>query len=246
MKIVSLNLWGGRIYEPLAEFLKNHQDTDIFCFQEIYHEGTGKDTEFREEVDLELFTSIGNLLPNHISFFRPHLGDFWGLATFIKKGVKVLEEGEYFVHKHKGWQSNENKNFTPKNIQYVKVDINSQYLTMVNFHGHWNGAGKTDTDDRLIQSDNVIKYMTEIGGPYILCGDFNLLPDTLSIKKFEDFGLRNLIKEYDIKSTRTSFYKKSHKFADYIFISEKLNVRDFRVLTEEVSDHSALYLEVKV
>ena len=57
--------------------------------------------------------------------------------------------------------------------------------------------------------------------------------------------MRNLVKEYEITSTRTSFYKKSEdKHADYIFVSNGIEVKDFRVLPEEVSDHSALYLEI--
>ena len=76
-----------------------------------------------------------------------------------------------------------------------------------------------------------------------MSGDFNLLPDTQSIKKLENFGLRNLVKEYNITSTRTSFYTKSEKFADYAFVSSEIAVKDFKVLPDEVSDHSPLYLE---
>ena len=57
-------------------------------------------------------------------------------------------------------------------------------------------------------------------------------------------GLRNLVKEYGIISTRTSFYEKEGKMADYALVSPELNVLDFRVLPDEVSDHAALYLEV--
>src|SRR3989338_5052371 len=78
--------------------------------------------------------------------------------------------------------------------------------------------------------------------PYVMSGDFNLLPDTQSIKKLEDFGLRNLIKEHNITSTRTSLYPKAEKFADYTLTSKKIIIEDFKVLTDEVSDHSPLYL----
>ena len=36
MKIITLNLWGGKIYDKLIEFLKSKQDVDIFCFQEVF------------------------------------------------------------------------------------------------------------------------------------------------------------------------------------------------------------------
>jgi endonuclease/exonuclease/phosphatase (EEP) superfamily protein YafD len=53
----------------------------------------------------------------------------------------------------------------------------------------------------------------------------------------------NLIKKYDIKSTRTSFYKKPEKHADYIFVSDDIFVETFQVLSEEVSDHAALLVK---
>ena len=116
-------------------------------------------------------------------------------------------------------------------------------LPIFNFHGLWNGQGKTDTEDRLRQSENIINFLKTLSGEIILCGDFNLRPDTESIKIFEDFGLKNLIKDYNIKSTRTSFYEKEEKFADYIFVSAGVRVMEFKVLPEEISDHAALYLD---
>ena len=85
--------------------------------------------------------------------------------------------------------------------------------------------------------------MKTLSNPYVMCGDFNLLPNTQSIKKLEDFGLRNLIKENNITSTRTSFYTKTEKFADYALLSDEIDIKDFKVLPDEVSDHSPLYLE---
>ena len=36
MKLITLNLWAGVVYEPLIEFIKKHsEDTDVFCFQEM-------------------------------------------------------------------------------------------------------------------------------------------------------------------------------------------------------------------
>lgn len=119
-------------------------------------------------------------------------------------------------------------------------------MTIINFHGLWNGKGKTDNEDRILQSRNIVDFIGGLKGEVVLCGDFNLLPDTESIKIFEDAGLRNLIKEYGITSTRTSHYTKPGKYADYVFVSRGVRVKDFKVLPEEVSDHSALLLEMDV
>ena len=54
-----------------------------------------------------------------------------------------------------------------------------------------------------------------------------------------------MIKEYNITSTRTKIYQKLDKYADYFFISPELNIKSFEVLSDQVSDHSSLLLELQ-
>ena len=77
----------------------------------------------------------------------------------------------------------------------------------------------------------------------MLCGDFNLLPDTESLRMLESAGLRNLVVECGVTSTRTSLYARPEPFADYVFVSDGIAVRDFHVLPDVVSDHTPLLLE---
>ncbi|MGL6035657.1 MAG: hypothetical protein ACRC0B_00600 [Legionella sp.] len=37
MKLITLNIWGGYIRNPLLEFIHEHKDIDIFCLQEVYN-----------------------------------------------------------------------------------------------------------------------------------------------------------------------------------------------------------------
>ncbi|MFA6270402.1 MAG: hypothetical protein WC657_04315 [Candidatus Paceibacterota bacterium] len=37
MKIISLNIWDARIFEPLMGFFEHNQDIDIFCLQEVFN-----------------------------------------------------------------------------------------------------------------------------------------------------------------------------------------------------------------
>jgi endonuclease/exonuclease/phosphatase family metal-dependent hydrolase len=83
-----------------------------------------------------------------------------------------------------------------------------------------------------------------MSGAKILCGDFNLLPDTDSLAILEQ-GMRNLVKEYRVTSTRSQFYEKPDRFADYILVSPEVIVEDFQVLDEAVSDHLPLLLEFR-
>jgi len=37
MTIITLDIWGGKVREPLLEFFRAHaSDTDIFCLQEVF------------------------------------------------------------------------------------------------------------------------------------------------------------------------------------------------------------------
>lgn len=250
MKIITLNTWGGQAGKDklLSFFDKYKKETDIFCLQEIwqapYKELSalvgGRELDHKN-IMVYGVREISNILENHLPYFRPHHGDNYGLMTLVNKDVEIKEEGEIFVHKFKGFLPDGDVGRHARNIQYVKT----KDLTIINFHGLWNGAGKTDTEDRLEQSKKIVEFIKSLEGEIVLCGDFNLLPDTESIKIIEDAGLRNLIKENSIQSTRTSFYTKPDKYADYIFVTIGVKVLDFKVLPDEVSDHSALYLEIE-
>jgi exonuclease III len=232
----------------LIQFLKSHQNIDAFCFQEVFHEAEGKtqDEELNATSAKNLFKDICQILPNHQGFFSPHVEDFYGLAMFVKNEFPILEEGEEYVHLNKGFIPAGDIGHHARNIQFIKTKLKGKIITIVNFHGLWNGKGKSDTEDRINQSKRVLEFLRKVDTEIILCGDFNLLPDTESIKMFEDFNLHNLVKEYGVTSTRTSLYTKPPKFADYIFVSNGIKVIDFKVLPDEVSDHSPLLLDFDI
>jgi endonuclease/exonuclease/phosphatase family metal-dependent hydrolase len=249
MKIISLNTWGGVAgLDGLLDFFRRHADVDIFCLQEVWHggahmRGSVAGGKRLENFIPELYAEIGNALPYHVGYFRPHFHEWYGLAIFVKKDLEVKEEGEIFVYKNRGFISDKDAGNHARNLQYIILRTAKGMRAIVNFHGLWNGMGKSDTEDRLSQSDNIVAFLRTLSRPSVLCGDFNLLPDTQSIKKIEDAGMRNLIKEFGITSTRSNFYKKPLRFADYTFVSSDIAVHDFKMLPDEISDHLAMYLD---
>lgn len=247
MKVISLNTWGGKAgKEELLDFFRRNKDVDVFCLQEIWSGGEDEVSEWGEGIDTQILTSIQNVLPDHVAFFRPYYQDWFGQAIFIKKNIKILEEGDVFVYKDREYAFNivhKDSSNHARNIQYVNIETEHGPRTIINFHGLWNGGGKGDAPERLTQSDNIIKFIKELKNSHMLVGDFNLLPDTKSLKMLEESGMRNLIKEFGITSTRSSYYTKPLRFADYTLISDGIKVNDFQVLPDEVSDHLAMYLD---
>lgn len=252
MKLITLNIWGGIVFEPLMAFIEEHtSDIDIFCFQENIF---GYKPEFtqKHKARINIFSEIEKRLPNHAvykyhapeesTYFqmdRLPAGDYAGQAIFVKKPIMVSDSGGFRTYK----KMPKNTNYGGKNTgncQWIKLNVG---LTVLNLHGLWQAdTHKLDTPERLYQSQIVQEFAARQKGRTILCGDFNLKPDTESMNILEN-GMENLVKKYGITSTRSSLYEKPCKFADYILVSPSIVINRFEALLDEVSDHLPLLLE---
>ena len=240
MKLITLNIWGGHVHGPLLEFIANHRDTDIFCFQEVYHNATQMITVEERKVSLNIFSELQTLLPHHRGYFRPVVDNVFGICTFVNKSIEVIDEGDFTIYVNPNYQGKGPAH--SRILQWLKCRIHQQDYVILNVHGLWNGMGKTDTEHRLLQSEKIRAFMDTFQGRKILCGDFNLRPDTESLKMLEK-DMNNLVQAYQVSSTRTSYYPKAEKFADYILTSPDVAIKTFQVLKDEVSDHSPLMLD---
>lgn len=259
MKVLSLNIWGGKIHKPLFEFIESQtNDVDVFCFQEVFK--SGKDF-FNNYDRLDILSDIKSLSKNYNVYYSPviegtNLSEwvdyeiYWGLATFVKKSIKVLSEGSFFVFR------NYNKKFTlihklkdkndyvdvPRIFHYVIVEEEGKKKLIANLHGYWIPDSKLDTPERIEQSKKIVKFLNSQEMQKIVCGDFNLNPDTKSMMMFDD-NMINLITKHNIKNTRSNLHTRKDKFADYILVSKDVKVKKFEVIKKDVSDHLPLYLE---
>jgi endonuclease/exonuclease/phosphatase family metal-dependent hydrolase len=240
MKLVTLNIWGGHVRDPLLAFARAHQEIDIFCLQEVYYKAPDKLSTDERFVSLDIFSELLALLPDHYGYFRPTVKNVYGIAMLVRKSINVISEGEMIIHDNPDYPGFGPEH--PRNLQWLECQIHGRIYSILNVHCLWNGRGKTDTPERVAQSQRIREFMDTVNTPKILCGDFNLRPDTESLKIL-DKGMRNLVEEYGVTSTRTSYYPKPEKFADYIFTSPEITVKNFAVMPEEVSDHAALMLE---
>ncbi len=242
MKLITLNLWGGRLRNPLLKFIHNQKHIDIFCLQEVYHNAQRNHqvTERERELSLNIFSDLQKLLPEHYAIFKPAVENVYGIAMLLKKNIEILSEGEINIHQ-KNHQPGIGENHS-RNLQWVECEVENRIYSILNIHGLWNGRGKTDTTDRIEQSHRIRQFMDAINTPKILCGDFNLRPNTQSMRILER-NMKNLITLYNIRSTRTDYYKKEEKFADYILTSPEIQINEFLVMNDEVSDHAPLYLD---
>lgn len=268
MKIQTLNIWGGRLHDELIKHLLiQAQTVDIFCFQEVYdsptqriftrdpHELSGEsmwESKYRPRANN--LREMQELLPDFQPLYYSAQENydyhgpvdyplFYGICMMVRKGITILHEGEVFVFRQRNSVEGKDNTTLARNLQYIQFVHNGTVLTVANLHGLWNGKGKKDTHDRIEQSKKTRAFLDSQKGLKILCGDLNLLPETESLGILEQ-GMVNLVKRYNIQSTRSRYYTKPEKFADYILVSPDVEVVDFQVLQNEVSDHLPLVVEI--
>jgi hypothetical protein len=255
MKIITLNLWGGKLFEPLMQFVATQKDNaDVFCFQDCLF---GSDAGFSpiQGGRLNLFSELQTILIDfnaytyrdpeesyfHGEMLPPDVG--CGQVIFVRKTYQVLEQGGFRSHPespyHKGGD------LVSGRCQWVKIaDTDSSFLTIMNLHGLWQrNSHKRDTPERLEQSQKIKEFFGSSTQKNILCGDFNVVHDGNAIALLEE-DMVNLVKKYGVTSTRSEHYPKEEKFADYILTSRNIEVKDFGVLSDVVSDHLPLFLEI--
>jgi exonuclease III len=243
MKEICWNVWGGKRTNEVLNFIEEQNLCDIFCFQEVFDNGICTRPVF-DGANMQIFGDIQKTLNNHNGFFVTHQDNEEGLGIFVNKGIRVIDIGDVFVHKQRNAMVHNNGAELGRNLQYIETEINSKRYFFINFHGLWDKSGKSDTPERILQSQNIIEFLEKyknIG--IILSGDFNLASDTESIKILERYGLINLNSRFGITSTRSDIYNGPVRCVDYVFVNYKIKVIDFKTIKSEASDHLPLLLE---
>lgn len=242
LTLISLNIWGGNLLDPLLKFIKKNKATDIFCFQEVYsNAGERISTDYENPVCLDIQQKIKKILPDHRTYFKSVVNGIYGISIFVHKDLEVIGEGEHEIHSVRDYSGRGPTH--SRILQWLKILNGHKIITVVNLHGLWNGKGKKDSPNRILQSEKIKTFVDSLNTPFVLCGDFNLSPNTESFDIISS-GKQDLISLNNVKSTRSDFYKKPEKFADYIFLSNDLKALDFQVLSDQISDHLPLFVKI--
>ncbi|MBI2642420.1 MAG: endonuclease/exonuclease/phosphatase family protein [Candidatus Wildermuthbacteria bacterium] len=258
MKVIFLNIWGGQVFEPLMQFIEEYApSTDFFCFQEVLDSPTpgltswGGRTTIRKELQEALLEFQEYYAPSHNILDKdgkPDPNIFVGVSIFTKKRIEVKSQGRVHAQGDPSGKSHDDRQGAPHYFQYVRFEHNEKPYTLCNMHGTAHPGDKLDTPERLEQSKRITDFLAKEQGAKVLGGDFNLFPETESIKIMENAGMRNLIKEYKISTTRSELNYARYPdniqyFSDYAFVSSEVQVTNFKVPQLNISDHLPLILE---
>jgi endonuclease/exonuclease/phosphatase family metal-dependent hydrolase len=247
MKLISLNLWQGRLYKNYPDFIKKH-NTDVLCLQEVY--------DADRQVSLgDMFISLSMVkkassLEN--VFFAPTLS-FVIQNTKVRLGNAVLSRyplssqrtvftnGEYIeMDNPEDYVSN------TRNAQLANINLNGRIINLVNYHGYW----EIDPEGSERSLETITKLVNEVRDfkpPLIMSGDFNLNAGSKAINYLKnELNLRDLTEEAGSPPTMSDKIVPYTASCDHIFVSRDIKVNSFTVADDLVSDHKALVLDFDI
>lgn len=266
MRIMSVNAWGGTLAERLLPWLAAEQP-DVLAIQEVGHSPqtdkpvlTYRDGDHVLPQRTNLFADLCAILPDHVGLYCPSSqGELWdgdvaipsqyGIATFVHKDLVIVGQAQNFIHgaySPHGYGAHPR----PRGAHTVRLydPKGRRFISVTNIHGLRDLAGKMDTPARQAQADKILalsRQASEPGDTTIICGDFNVEPQSHTLALLAEAGFVELVTNRNFTSTRTSLYTKPGRFADYMLVSDDSAVRSFDVVYEpEVSDHCPLVLEI--
>ena len=261
MKLICLNIWGGKAYEPLIKFVREQSaTTDIFCFQEAFR-SPKNDIEESHGTRINILGELAAVLPDFNYVFHKDVSGFdvagpvdfeleVGQAEFVKKTFPIVSSGEAKIYSDEKNLPFGKYHFLPLAFGYIRTEYGGKPLTVINIHGLTGKPDdKLDTPERIEQSRSIKEFALQEKGSVIICGDFNVLPETESITMFNG-SFTELVKKFGITTTRGKISPwhgtpNEMVFSDYVFASPDIEIMSFNVPDPEISDHLPLIVEFR-
>ncbi len=180
----------------------------------------------------------------------------YGSALFISCDVKYVTHGSEYIFGRFSSRTEDGPN--SRVLQYIVCEVGGNRYLIAHFHGIWiRGNTKGDAPERIQQSVRVLGILDRLAVLYgtakvVFGGDFNLDINTMALRMLErgssagNLRYRNLIREYNITNTRTPLYRhysddpQPTLYADYVLVSEAVQVHRFTADNLDVSDHRPL------
>jgi endonuclease/exonuclease/phosphatase family metal-dependent hydrolase len=206
-----------------------------------------------QEVSPSMLSELKEALPMYHAFGigRDHRGE--GTPVFIKKNrFQVIDSGTFWLSETPHTESTLKGSHFPRIATYVVFDDINQHRFLL-FNTHLDYAGD---DIALAQAKILYQKMIELqvkyGGSLLLTGDFNVDPESKTVR----FLTSKLSSVYENKANITLTF---HGFSnatqglpiDYIMTTSDIDVQSFSVihypLTEQyLSDHYPITIDFEI
>ncbi len=256
MKLISFNI-GLKISNslPVAKLLRQ-LDADFICLQEVarhFEKTTFPKYRSKAEIDKILATHypyrffgpqwVSRKIFAHGKLHR----DYGGLieqGNYILSKYPIIAAHNEHYFKHYSLEI-DHTNFAkidhPRSVAMAEIKCNQKSFTLANVHGTYS-TNKVDTPRSLKQSQYLINLKKRVKGPFILAGDFNVIPNTKSIKMLNRH-YNNMTKKFGIITTLPG---KKIMAIDNYFINNKIKPIALQTLQTTISDHLPLLFDFEL
>jgi len=255
IKVVSLNVWdGGRLFDELVDFCRG-QAADIYLFQEVFNDqDPALERRYRAYAELqkELHLPHTQFAPTYVGLIDgvKHLQGNAVMSRFSLSPVSVRFYDEPFqkvVMKLRPLFP-----FIPRSLQHVVADIDGVSIHVLNTQGIWGEDGD-DTPRRINMGRIIAQEVVSVGRqtPLVLAGDFNVDPNTESIRQI-DVHLKSVFKgelscSFNLQQKDLGKYPGYAKaVVDMMFVSDVVKVIEHSCPRVNVSDHLPLVAVLEI
>jgi endonuclease/exonuclease/phosphatase family metal-dependent hydrolase len=244
MKIIQANIWGGKLGQQIIDFLRA-ENPDFVCMQEV--------NDLKGRAGYKFFATLDEIkeAANFSEAFMSPTYSSRYMERELEYGNAILSKFPIVSAKTVFTRGQYKRNFdivqddgNIRNLQVATVEVDGKTLNILNHHGHHILGTKAGNDETLRQMQVIADTLDTIDGPIILCGDFNLAPDSQSITIINN-KLDNLSLATKLQRTYNQF-SVVDEVCDYIFVNDQVKVQRFEMSEQLISDHKALILEFAV
>lgn len=145
-------------------------------------------------------------------------------------------------------------NYSSQNRGYVEAEIklNGGVITVGTTHLSYVD-GFIETEARTREADKLLGLIKDHNQRFIISGDFNSAPNSSTIKKFEELGLKNTGPDnQQLTFTTKPFKHNDFKVnglewrLDYLFTTPDIKVLSSEIIKTDFSDHLPILAEIEI
>ncbi len=249
MKIIQLNIWGGRYLKEAVAFFKQ-ENADIICLQEVTS-GIFTKAEDADIKGVDVYEYIKKELGYYGIFekcFEAEVGgrvSHRGNAILSRYPLKNAHTEFYdfpFTRFDMNMEGREYAHTQPQNFISAHITTPIGELRVMCTHMAWSRVCE-DTERRVNQTKKIMSYLESAHDmPTLLCGDFNIHPQSESLRMFKLYFTNPgeaIVKNTLNPSVHPVFFNGDHPnglAVDYI-LTHGLNVTSVHSSEIIISDH---------
>lgn len=247
MKLLQLNMWMGRLTRQIVPLIEREKP-DIITAQEVF--STNGMIAFPDRT-FDLLEQVQTAGGYEYVYFSPTC-DMQMMGYTVEFGNAVISKYP-IINTETVFTSGEimhsvtAENFVEntRNAQFVTIRFENTDIMLVNHHGYWeaNPLGSAQSVLSMQRLTDTLRLLDPL--PTIVAGDMNLLSKAPAMRLFDDLA-EDLTATHAVSSTLSQLGKVQDVACDHILVNSLIQVVDFRVLSDLVSDHKALTLEFDV